>query len=263
MEEKKIPLVSISIVSHGQMNLVNDLLTDIELYCQGFSYEVLLTLNIDEPMHANIADITDKLTVIRNAVPKGFGANHNQAFQRVAGEYFCVLNPDIRLRNNPFPELIDGIAQHKLGVCAPMVLNPAGSVEDSARRFPTPFQLISKALGFRAAQSYPMTGRLIHPDWVGGMFMLFPSSIYRKICGFDESYFLYYEDVDICARLYLNAMNVGLLPDVHVVHMAQRASHKNRRYFVMHIQSIVNFFFSWRYVRLRWKKLSSAAESLQ
>lgn len=263
MGQTNIPLVSISIVSHGQINLVKDLLADVDFYCHGFSYEVLLTLNIDEPIDVCIADFSHKAMVVRNAVPKGFGANHNQAFQRATGEYFCVLNPDIRLQNNPFPDLIDAVSQHQLGVCAPMVLNPAGGVEDSARRFPTPFLLVSKALGLRAERNYPITGRLIHPDWVGGMFMLFPSSVYQKIGGFDESYFLYYEDVDICARLYLNAMSVGLLPSVHIVHMAQRASHKNRRYFVMHIQSIIHFFFSWRYVRLRWKKLWSATESRQ
>lgn len=236
------------------MHLVSDLLRDIASYCVDLSYEILLTINIDEELF--FYDSIDQRTfvqVIRNASPKGFGANHNQAFKVAKGEYFCVLNPDVRLQNNPFPALIAAILAHDLGLCAPMVVNPMGLLEDSARPFPSPFTLIAKAFGAHGVR-YQMIIPMVYPDWVGGMFMLFPADVYRGLCGFDESYFLYYEDVDICGRLYLGQKKLGLLPSVSVVHMAQRASHRSRRYFWIHLRSIANYFFSVRYAKILWKK---------
>jgi len=75
------------------------------------------------------------------------------------------------------------------------------------------------------------------------MFMLFRADTYREIDGFDERYFLYYEDVDICARLRQRGYDVRLVPAASVIHAARRDSHRRARYLAWHIRSTLRF---WR-----------------
>jgi hypothetical protein len=235
--------ISISLISHGQCSLVKHVLDDLKTHCANDIAEVTLTINVDEDVSFSPEELIFPVHILRNSSPKGFGANHNAAFRQARGDYFCVLNPDIRLTENPFPALVALADQPGAGVVAPRIVNSAGQREDSARRFPTPFELLGKILGGRSA-AVPDTFGVSAPDWVAGMFMLFPTAVFREMNGFDERYFLYYEDVDLCARLALAGYKRLVCPDVRVVHDARRSSHRDARYAVMHLQSILRFFSS-------------------
>ncbi|MCX7086164.1 MAG: glycosyltransferase family 2 protein [Methylococcales bacterium] len=249
-------LVSVSIVSHGQASLVSNLLQDIEQYKEDLSLEVILTVNIEEPLPFIIDNFSYPIKIIRNNTPLGFGANHNQAFKYASGLFFCVLNPDIRFNINPFSILINKLNVDSIGVIAPLVLSPNNEIEDSARKFPTPFRILCKALGERKGSDYIIDNDSIYPDWVGGMFMLFPRKIFEQIRGFDERYFLYYEDVNLCARLRLLGYDIMLSPQAKVFHHAQRTSHANLKYLRWHLTSMLRFFFSFEFVEVQYKKLS-------
>jgi N-acetylglucosaminyl-diphospho-decaprenol L-rhamnosyltransferase len=246
--------ISISVVSHAQIGLVAALLTDLQTQCGDSSFEVILTLNLDEDLPFGLDRFTWPINVIRNLVAQGFGANHNQAFKLANGKYFCVVNPDIRLVDNPFPALIAYLDDSSVGVVAPLVLGADGAPEDSARLFPSPLQIFRKISG-KVRLDYEVGALSFRPDWVGGMFMLYPTQIFQCLGGFDERYFLYYEDVDICARLRLQGYEVAVCVDANVVHHAQRASHKSFRYRRWHLRSMARFFLSpvYRNVRLRFR----------
>ncbi len=245
-----MPDLSVSIVSHRQAALVHDLLNDLQQHCPQQDMEVLLTLNLEESLPFDPAQFSFQLRVLRNISPKGFGANHNAAFAYAKGAHFCILNPDIRLHDNPFPTLLHYLDNHNLGLIAPMVLSPEGACEDSARRFPRPGEIIAKVFGGQSATIPPGKGPLTYPDWLAGMFLLLPSTLFRRLHGFDERYFLYYEDVDLCARLKLAGERIARCNEVKVVHAAQRSSHRNLRYLRMHLGSMLRFFTSDVFRRL-------------
>jgi hypothetical protein len=91
---------------------------------------------------------------------------------------------------------------------------------------------------------------LVTADWVAGMFMLFPRTVFAQLNGFDEDYFLYYEDVDLCGRLALAGWRVVVCPASRVVHHAQRSSHRSLTYLRWHITSMLHFFLSPVYRQL-------------
>ena len=250
-----MPELSISIVSHGQANLVHDLLTDIDHYCSGLSLEVLLTLNVEEALPFIVQDYKFPVKVIQNSNPKGFGDNHNAAFKLANGDVFCVLNPDIRLQDNPFPLLLEHITDADVGIVAPSIIIKDHELEDSARHFPTPLKILLKAFSACKGGDYVIADELVFPDWVGGMFMLFRRKTYADIRGFDQRYFLYYEDVDLCARLTLAGFKIVLCPAAQVIHHAHRSSHRNLKYFKWHLSSMLRFFCSPVYWRMQCKKL--------
>ncbi len=235
-------MISVSVVSHGHGAHLEALVGDLQRVCAG-PLEILLTLNV--PERGDWASARFPVQATANASPRGFGANHNAAFARARGEHFCVLNPDVRIASDPFPALVECLADARAGVCAPRVLDPAGRLEDSARDFPTPLAIFAKALG---RERPPRDAA--RPDWVAGMFMLFRSGVFRGLGGFDERYHLYYEDVDLCARLRLAGFEVALCPQVSIVHDARRSSRRRPRYLAWHLRSMARFFASAPYREL-------------
>jgi GT2 family glycosyltransferase len=236
--------VSISVVSHGQAGLIKNLLADIAEHVQT-PIEVILTLNLPEVLPFDPARSGFPLRVLENPAPKGFAANQNAAFRMSRGGFFCVLNPDIRIDRDPFPDLLKCLQEPGAGLAAPLIKNPAGAVEDSARRFPTPLSILQKALLRRTEVDYPIGEESIHPDWVAGMFMVFPREVFAGLGGFDERYFLYYEDVDLCARLMLAGKRVVLCTSAFAVHDARRQSLRSLRYMRWHLASMMRYFLFW------------------
>lgn len=247
-------VVSISIVSHAQIQLVEHLLNDLLQYCQAFPIEIILTLNIPENLPFALDKFSFAIKIIQNTNLQGFAENHNQAFAQATGDFFCVLNPDIRLTSNPFPELLSCL-KNNVGIAAPLVLNQSETVEDSARYFPTPLKIIRKAFGGCKGSDYLINNDIIFPDWVAGMFMLFPAQIFRQMGGFDTGFFLYYEDVDLCARLRLQGYEIVLCPTAKIIHQAQRSSHRSLKYLKWHLTSMMRFFCSVVFLKILWRKL--------
>lgn len=232
--------VTISIVSHGHGAMVSSLLSDLALHCRS-GISVILTLNIPESTAIGDVELPFPVKLIRNASPRGFGANHNAAFKESKGPYFCVLNPDIRIDADPFPRLIDELASPRIGVVAPKIMSPAGNIEDSARHFPTVGFLARKLFGLTTGLDYRIGQTVLSPDWVAGMFMLFRAPVFEELQGFDERYFLYYEDVDLCQRLRKRGYEVRLVPSVIAVHDARRESRRSLRHLRWHLASMIRF----------------------
>lgn len=249
-------MISISVVSHGQGNLVGRVLADLAGFVDAVRFEVILTKNIPERLPFPVDDFPYPMKIVENASPKGFGANHNAAFRLAEGKWFCVMNPDIRLPENPFALLIEEIDRQHAAVIAPAVLSPAGQLEDSIRRFPTPFSLARKLFGRGDGRYAFAVGDETFPaDWVGGMFMLFRAEDYQRVGGFDEGFFLYYEDVDICTRLWQVRHRVLACPKVQVIHDARRASRRDFRYMRWHAGSMA------RYLGKHWLRLPKTGNS--
>src|SRR5262245_998486 len=194
--------ISLSVVSHGQAALVAQLLDDLRRH-KPSGIEVILTLNVAETLPFDPSSFPFPVRTIRNAAPQGFAANQNAAFAVARGRFFCVLNPDIRLETDPFPALAEELQKSVVGVAAPLIVDSTGAIEDSARPFPTLPSLLCKALGLQPRRYYEIGDASISPDWVAGMFMLLRRDVFAGVGGFDPRYHLYYEDVDLCARLRL------------------------------------------------------------
>ena len=247
--------ISISIVSHLQSSLVKLLLSDIDSFCSNSNIEVILTLNFPEKISFTEQHYFFPIITIKNTMPLGFAANHNQAFARASGQYFCVMNPDIRLNNDPFQPLIACLQDSTIGVAAPLVLNENGQQEDSARCFPTPLKIMCKAFGGCKGSDYVVKKEVVFPDWIAGMFMLFPREVFERLSGFNQRYFLYYEDVDLCGRLALQGYKVALSPEAQVVHLARRESRRNAKYLKWHLVSMLKFFVSSVFLKILWGRL--------
>lgn len=240
---------TLSIVSHGHGELVAKLLRDLSRQTIASQLEVILTLNTSEAGPDPDCYRGLDLTLIRNPAPRGFGANHNAALLASGSPWVVIVNPDIRIHDAAALERL--LARHgdgEVGMVAPSILNSEGAREDSVRHNLDPFSLARRRL--------LGNDRIIDPDegarrfcWVAGMFMALPLDSWRAVGGFDERYFLYCEDYDLCARVALRGTPIVIDDSIAVVHDARRTSHRSLRYLRWHLASLLRVWTStpfWR-----------------
>jgi len=235
-------MVTASIVSHGHGAMVRGLVEDL-LGCPEVT-RIVVTQNVSERTEY---PEDGRVEIIRSGKPLGYGANQNAAFASASSPFFCVLNPDIRLKENPFPQLLAAFNDPSVALVAPKIIAPDGCEEDSARRFPTGRDLLSKAFGrYNGTYFEKPASDLMYPDWLAGMFLLLRKSFFEKVRGFDAKFYLYYEDVDLCWRLRRDGFQVVQDRSVSVVHDARRESRRNLRFARWHLASMARYLIKTR-----------------
>lgn len=261
MSELQKPQFSISIVSHGHQIFVARLIDDLTRLNRR-DIEVILTWNLpEEQMCVQIDNSKIRFISIANEKPRGFAENHNTAFTRCTGENFVILNPDINLPTDPFPNLLYTLKRNSPCICAPIIKNYANEIEDSARFFPSPYSLAKKALAkitkknITNVDNVPEDSEYLTPDWIAGMFMVIPRHVFENLSGLQNRYYLYYEDVDFCARAQLQGIKIYVTKHAIAIHHAQRNSHKSLKFFFWHIRSATRFFLSKPYITIMTRRL--------
>lgn len=246
--------VTVSIVSHGQHELLLPLLKQLDLFCQGTVAKIVLTTNIPEPELLSSVEVTLPIVRLVNSKPRGFGANHNAAFSHCDTEWFLVLNPDIRIATDVITALL-ALAEPTTALLAPRIFEPGRDTPEAHRALLTPIEI----WGRHRPNYRPPT----RPLWVPGMFMLARASAFREIAGFDERFFMYGEDFDICARLQVAGWQFRVADDLYAQHIARRASRKNWRHMSWHFISLMSVWRStafWRYRALVQKSSNAAID---
>ena len=236
-------IFTISIVSHNHKHEIEKIIEDIKKFNDKDKFEVIITSNAKENFDEYVNDPDLQIIIIYNNTPKGFGANHNKAINRAIGEFYFIINPDVRIENNIFEKISEFLGDKKIGCCAPLVHDSFGNIQDSNRSYPTVTNLTKRWFLRKKINDYlGITKPVIYVDWTAGMFMGFHRDNWKKINGFDESYFMYGEDVDICFRLNKSSMQVAVLPMLSIVHDGRRESRKNLRFLFWHISSLCRFW---------------------
>lgn len=215
---------SISVVSHNQFDICKRAIKSF-IDCIP-NIEIIITVNIPEIY--DFSWITKvPVVIIQNKTPKGFGANHNQAFSRASGNYFFIVNPDV---------LITRWSELKLDldlIYTPSLFELNGKKCDNLRNYPSLINLLKRNL-FNFQEN--------NIDWFAGMFLIVHKSLFLKLNGFDERFFMYLEDTDFCLRAKKNGANLKVIEEIIVVHEARRSSKKKLSFFLMHLSSLIKFY---------------------
>ena len=196
----------------------------------------------------------------------GFGAGINQAATLAEGDLLLVLNPDTIVASDVVPRLSAWMDSHpRTGIVAPLIATSDGAIEASARAFPgwsTVFGGRSTWLS-RAWPSNPLSRRNlltgpelrepIDVDWVSGACMLIRREAFEAVGGFDEAFFLYWEDADLCRRLGIAGWRVTYYPGCRDTHRGGRSSrHRAIGSAIAFHRSVFRYYLKhggrWRFV---------------
>lgn len=226
-------MLTVSIVSHGQGELAQQVLDALCLADTRLSM-VVVTRNIPEPWTPRWTHPRASIAVIDNRRPKGFGANHNAAFARCATPFFAALNPDLLLGETQLADILRRFDDPALGAASPLIVNPAGEIEDFQRDLMSLPNLVRRHLGRPPG---PIA-------WIAGICLVLRSEAFRDVAGFDERYFMYCEDADLCGRLALAGWRVEVDTTLRVVHDARRRSLRSPRHLLYHVDSLLRYWAS-------------------
>ncbi len=189
----------------------------------------------------------------------GYAKGCNQGMAEVTADYYLVLNPDIVVQPGALDRLLTFADENpRAGMVGPQLLNEDGSVQDSCRRFYTLKTLLLRRtfLGRIFPDSETVRQHLMMDfdhrserpvDWILGGCLLVRTSAMDRTGPMDERFFLYFEDVDWCYRMWQAGFEVQYTPDARFIHRHRRDSAKGRfnKSFWMHLGSLISFYEKW------------------
>ncbi len=163
-------------------------------------------------------------TLIVSPENPGYGAAANRAISRCDAEYILLLNSDTELRPGALLALRAYLEEHqRVGVVGPRLLNPDGTRQESCFRFPRPFLPLMKRRSGKLSHDRP--GRV---PWVVGAALAIRRTAFEAVDGFDESYQMYFEEVDLCYRLRKAGWETHYTPDAEVIHLIGASTRQRR-----------------------------------
>jgi N-acetylglucosaminyl-diphospho-decaprenol L-rhamnosyltransferase len=246
------PLVSISVVSHGNTQELQHLLASLLEHEEVGRIQMIVTDNLADKLPDLDGSGWGDFVTLRNARPQGLARNHNIAFRHARGQYFCVLNPDVVFIQGILQPLIRHLERDEASIVAPLVVDSRGIPQDSFRNLPRPIELVQRRLQTSLpGPELPAGAGIIAPEWIAGVFLLMKREVFGQLEGLDENYRLYFEDVDFCTRARLKGLSLLVDKDLSIRHDANRSSRKDVRYLFWHLQSAFKFFTSPVYRQAR------------
>ncbi|MFH1526678.1 MAG: glycosyltransferase family 2 protein [Bacteroidota bacterium] len=252
--------LSIIIPTYNIAEVLDDCLNSIIKYSQDLSYEIIV---VDNASSDNIDEIIAKykdIKFIKNKKNLGFGKASNQGFRIAKGTYILFLNSDTRIHDNCFKKLIDKLEQDKtIGFIGPKMTNRDGSFQAACRRtIPTPFAAFCRMFGLSKMfpnnplfNQYSLGNISIDKEMeieaISGACLMSRKDILDKIGGFDEQYFIYGEDLDMCLQITKLGYKGYYYPKAEILHFHKATTKKRKYMFLFHFYYSAYLFFKKNY----------------
>ena len=165
-----------------------------------------------------------RLEIVHN---RGYGAGANVAFRQTTAEVILLLNADTQLTTGAAAGLAEYLGRHpRVAVAGPRIVGLDGRVQRTARRFPTAIEVLKEETGLhRLVDSHPSAGSV---DWVLGAALAVRASAFHEVGGFDESFYMYGEETDLCMRLKGRGWQIHYVPSASVIHVGGASTSQQR-----------------------------------
>lgn len=247
--------VSLSIVTYNNENEICDLLDSLFQYIKTVDFQVIIVDNastdgtVEAIKHKNY-----DITLIENKRNVGFGAGHNAALNKIQSKYHVFVNPDVKIDTDVIGAMAAYLDKNDdIGILTPKVLFPDGTVQLLPKKEPKLKYVLARRIDIRPFRKYREeyemraqgVDKVFDIEFATGCFVFMRTDILKKIGGFDERYFLYFEDADLtkCVR---QVARVQYNPHFYVYHNWDRAGAKKIKYFIIQVLSMLKFFFKWK-----------------
>ena len=192
-----------------------------------------------------------RVVIIENGENNGFGHGHNMVIPMLESEFHFVINPDIILTQDAISKMCLFLKENSdVGLICPKIYNEDGTEQFLPRRRPRLIYLLGGRIGFlskyrdiytRKSESFTLPEEI---EFCTGCFMGMRTSVFEEFGGFDERYFMYFEDADL-TRTIGKKYRTMIYPDAQVIHMWERAGAKSAKYFFIQVSSMFKYLIKW------------------
>jgi len=232
----------ISIVSHGHQHM----LMENGLLAASGNFRIFVCENIPDRDRL----VPDEVSYSLNLRKAGFGSNHNKTFELAQpdpDDWFVICNPDIIATPEQVRKLLTLAEAEGAELAAPMLWNnKTDRFDQNVRPRVWLLFLMLSFFGMSGPSRYSegQLEKLETADWASGAFLAIKAVLFRQLGGFDDRYFMYMEDVDLCRRAETLGARVRYFANVRMIHNAARDNRKLfSRSFFNHLRSVMRFFF--------------------
>jgi len=234
--------ISVIIVSFNTRDLLRDCLQTLFQHQGGLKVQTIVVDNASEDGSADMvaAEFPD-VVLIRSSTNLGFGPANNRGFEQATGRYIVLLNSDAFIGEDTLKHSVERMdAEPDVGLAGGRLVGREGEWQPSARMFPSLLNELLTISGLSAR--WPRSrffGRVdrtwadpLEPadvDWVPGAYSIIRAAVLDQTGHFDERFFLYFEEVDLCQRIKAAGYRVVYWPEIHVVHIGGESSRTIKR----------------------------------
>ena len=185
----------------------------------------------------------------------GFGKGHNYILKELDSKYHAIVNPDIIIKDDVLSRIINYLDNNNdVGMIIPNMIDENGNRQKVYRLEPTIFdmfiRMFCKGLFKKRQAKHTMQdkdySKPFQVPFGQGSFLVIRTDLFKKLNGFDDRYFMYLEDADLCKRVNEES-KLMYLPDATVIHKWEKGSHKNKKLFKCHLNSMRLYFKKWGY----------------
>jgi GT2 family glycosyltransferase len=232
-----MPGLSVIVVSYNTADLTLRCLHSVRVALGTRPAEVWLVDNASrDETTTRVRQELPQARLICNDTNRGYGAAANQAMRQASGDVFLLLNSDTEITAAALGALLQALDRDpSLGAVGARLVGEDGRPRPSARRFPAPLlELVERLMLYRLLPRRARSRLLLGdhalpehartPDWVTGACLLVRRAAFLQTNGFDETIFLYGEELDWCARLRRGGWRIGLVPEAEVMHVGRASS---------------------------------------
>ncbi len=230
-------VLTIQIVNWNAREPLRQALRSIFTAPPPFPYEVIVLDN--DSRDGSVQMVEKEFPQVRLLVSEqnlGFSKGHNLCARHARGKYLFILNPDTVVQAGALEKLVAFAEAHpEVGILGPRILNPDGSLQYSCRRFPNPVAALFRNTPLGKlfpnnpyTRDYLMTdwdhSSVREVDWVSGAALFIRKQVYEQLGGFDEQFFMYCEDMDLCYRAWQAGCKVVYYPEAVIYHAIGRST---------------------------------------
>jgi GT2 family glycosyltransferase len=202
-----------------------------------------------------VKNMFPKVNFIRNKYNMGFAKATNNALKRSTAPYIMIINPDTIIKDGFFDSILDFMDNNpEVGIAGPKIFNDDGTIQGSARSFPSVHSAFFGRSSFltklfpnsRFSRANILTKKNdgktpMEVDWVSGACLVVRRQAFEDVGFLDESFFMYWEDVDWCKRMWAKGWKIVYFPVASIMHYIGGSSEKNM------FQSVLEFHKSAYY----------------
>jgi O-antigen biosynthesis protein len=253
--------ISIIVVNYNVKEFAANLLSSLEKARNGFRLEIFVVDNASSD--GSISYLKRRypdVTYIENRENTGFGKANNQAIRQAKGKYTLLINPDTIVRQDTLEVMYGHMENHpETAAAGCKMLNPDGTFAPESRRaVPTPMTALWKILGLprlfpssKRFSAYYLGGedenKQDRVPVLSGAFMFFRTEVLRDTGGFDEQFFMYGEDIDLCYRIRQKGWEIDYVPLTSIIHYKGESTKKENLDYVVTFNKAMYLFFRKHY----------------
>ncbi|MBN1788114.1 MAG: glycosyltransferase family 2 protein [Sedimentisphaerales bacterium] len=231
------PEISIIIVTYNRCDLLINCLSSIFENPPSRSFEIIIVDNASTDNSVRMVEQNYKnIKLIKNRTNKGFAPANNQALKIAAGKFILFLNSDTTVTKNSIDNLAEFLEKTPgTALCTPKLINPDGSVQPNVYSFNTfrsvlaTYTIFKYLHLFKKSRSiYKMRDfkydSIIQIDRPMGAAMMAKKNALEKVGNFDENFFFFFEEVDLCFRLKKAGFEIYFVPNSQITHIGRASS---------------------------------------